>query len=186
MMEKGALRIAPASSFADVGVNNARRDTELDLETAPSIDDLNRLCARDGLRPPGFGEHGQWTYVSQAKTDYYVYCVAARFDHRLFDDFDADSCVVIRDPNAFEARLRRAAGEALGEWKLYATPIDYVDPLFPPVDTLNPFFCKHFRYFYQHEYRYFWIPEVKTDASLQPLLLDIGSLHDCCELFSLD
>jgi hypothetical protein len=186
MVHEGTLRIAPASSFANCGLNSARRDTELSVETSPSKDDLNRLCARDGLEPPTFGEDCDWTYVSQAKMDYFVYCVSTQFDHRLFDDFEAESCVVICDPRAFETKLQAAARERLGAWQAYGTEIEYVDPLFPPVERLNPFFCKHFRYFYQHEYRHFWIPAVVPDVPLQPFFLDLGPLRECCELLSLD
>jgi hypothetical protein len=185
MVNEGIVRIAPGSSFADVTMNCARRDAELVVETTPSREDLESLCERDGLPVPVFGYHGDWKYVSYANVDYFVCCVAARFDHRLFDDFEADSCVVIHDPVAFERRLRGAASEELKGWKAFGTEIQYVDPLFPPIETLNPFFCKHFRYYYQQEYRHFWLSQASPSSRLEPFLANVGSLRDCCELVSL-
>ncbi len=187
LVNSGCIRIAPASSFASSDLNGARRDNELSLATRPSIEHLRSLCNRDGIDPPSkslSGDQG-WTYVTQAKTDYFLYCLALRFDHRLFDDFEADSCVVIRDPLAFQQRLRSRVEGVLVGWKPYSTQVDYIDPMFPPVETLNPFFCKHFRFYYQREYRHFWIP-AEEPPPLKPFFMDLGSLTDIAEVVPLD
>jgi len=186
LLNRGIVRIAPASSFASAELNGARRDDELSLETKPSRSDLEALCRRDAIGPPAkeVVEARAWSYVTQAKTDYFVYCMAERFDHRLFDDFEADACLVIRDPSVFEQRLRLHVGGGLDSWKAYSTQVDYIDPLFPPLETLNPFFCKQFRFFYQREYRHLWIPP-KEPGPLKPFFADLGSLTDIAEVVTL-
>jgi hypothetical protein len=62
--------------------------------------------------------------------------------------------------------------------------MDYIDPLFPPVETLNPFFCKHFRFYYQREYGHFWMPP-EEPGRLKPFFVHVGSLCDIAEVVSL-
>lgn len=185
LINKGTVRIAPASSFSSSALNGARRDDELNLATKPAWGDLADLCRRDGIHPPQETTNRDWIYVTQAKTDYFVYCMAERFDHRLFDDFEADSCVLFHDPSTFEGRLRARVQEVMGEWRPLSTQIEYIDPLFPPVETLNPFFCKHFRFFYQREYRHIWMPSADP-GPLKAFFVDLGSLQDIAELVMLD
>lgn len=190
LLEFGTVRIAPASSFQDAGIGAARRDTELWIETMPRLRDLNALCARDHLLPPEVGplpEYSRpWKYIAVAKSDYYIYCLSNRYDHRFFDDFDADAVVVIKDPGEFARRLHLGVELKLKSWKSTAIDVEYVDPLFPRTDTLNPFFCKHFKYYYQQEHRHFWISlNNKTVSRLTAFLVDIGPLDDICELATL-
>ena len=129
---------------------------------------------------------GPWTYVSAAKSDYYIFCVAKRFDHRLFDDFDAEAVVIINDPGEFERRLHLQVSSKLTGWTAHSAEVEYVDPLFPRADTLNPYFCKHFRYCYQHEFRQFWInPGSHDKRTLAPFLISLGPLQDVCEIVAL-
>jgi hypothetical protein len=45
---------------------------------------------------------------------------------------------------------------------------------------------KHFRYYYQREFRIVWLPPEPTQAmSLTPVFLDIGNLSDFCDVIDL-
>lgn len=59
-----------------------------------------------------------------------------------------------------------------------------VDPYLSDKGDLDPYICKHFRYSYQMEYRYIWRPPEDTDT-LEPIFIEIGSMHDIGEMITL-
>jgi len=82
----------------------------------------------------GDGESlGNIKVTSQLKTDYYVSCLTGQLDLRLFDDFDADSCIVVTDYREFAKRMFAAAKRALPSWwhGIFRS-VEYIDPFRPP------------------------------------------------------
>jgi len=60
-------------------------------------------------------------------------------------------------------------------------PANYVDPLLPrSADVFVPL-CKHFRYSYQEEYRFCWLPSPPVQK-LSYVDIRLGSLADIAEL----
>lgn len=185
--EEGKILINPASIYSDDSLNRAIRDDELELSiyyhpsrmTNAMLDEY-----KDDLKsfvPPT----GNIQYKLTAPTNYYVYCMAAEFNYRLFPDFEANSCLIINKPRVFIGRLVAAMRDKLPDWRTFGTGVRYVDPLNTTKEELDIFFCKHFKFGYQKEYRMIWLPP-KPKMKLNPIEVELGSLKDCCELVSLE
>jgi hypothetical protein len=186
-LESGQVRIAPASFYADESLNRAINDDELSLSIyrrrgqgstdaiGQSPDQLNSAIA----------EVGPVVHRLQAPTNYLVYCMAGEYDRRLFSDFGADCCIVVREPQKFIRNMLEAMRKVLGGWQSFGAPVTYVDPMNASLGQLNIFFSKHFKYAYQKEYRLIWLPPEPL-KQIDPLNIAIGPLDQWCELISLD
>ena len=107
------------------------------------------------------------------------------FVPRLFLDFDhADACLLITNPQKFIERLNKAFEQATAGFIAVVNPVRYIDPLNTRLDEIEIFFCKHFRYAYQKEFRIAWLPH-KPCQQLDYIYLTLGSLEDICELITL-
>jgi len=166
-IEKGVIRISPASTLDDPSLNYAIRDDELSFS-------LQSLEARKERR----------SELLTIPTDYYVYCMANEFSLRLFGDFQADACLVITKPFVFLNRLGNAVLKQLPGWIGFGRPVTYLDPVKAKTADIDIFITKSFRFEYQREYRLFWRPQ-KPQKNLPYLWVEIGSLHDCSKLIDL-
>jgi hypothetical protein len=122
----------------------------------------------------------------QVTTDFYVYCLAGVADARLFDDFDADTCVVITKPSEFKARIQAAVSKQLPGWKFVTGPVIYFDPFFCHAHQIVPHYWKNFRFSYQNEYRLVWLPPTpgycKCGGAAKHIQFGVGPLTDCARL----
>ena len=183
--DSGKIRIAPASFYSDPSLNRAIRDSELEISiyshpTNPKlILDVGTDVLKASIRPAGNVIH-----ILKSPTNYYVYCLAADYSYRMFGDFEADACLIINRPQRFINKLIDVVERKLHNLKGFATSVTYIDPINTSKEELDIFFCKHFRYTYQKEYRVIWLPPY-AEMSLEPFEIEIGSLEDCSELISL-
>lgn len=177
MYNEGQIRISPASFYKNPSLNTAINDDESVLSVAlhpdkATISHINNKTGKESRILPV----GNITTTFSLITNYYVYCMAHVYDFRLFDDFEADACIIIHDVKAFLSRLDKVFKSAEGNWSFMTNQVRYVDPLNPPREQdIDVFFCKHFRYSYQKEVRAVWIPEEDRDH-LEPVHLDIGAM----------
>jgi hypothetical protein len=183
--EIGALRIQPATYFAQPDHNGAVRDDELTVNMALALrrDDLIKLVRNPQDVPPNAPEQ-RVDVKFQSPTDYWLYCVTNSVEPRLFVDFNADSCVIVRDRPRFTRMLREASGLELHDAVMKDEPAVYIDPLLPTTATITVPFMKHFRYAYQDEYRFCWLPSTPT-ASLTHVDVQVGSIKDFSDLIVL-
>ena len=93
MLEIGEVRIAPASSYKDGGLDNARRDNELKKSYYSDGAKVSVTLSNGApAKPIGAVEH------AKATTDYYTLCASLEHDPRLKRDFpnkekkSADAC----------------------------------------------------------------------------------------------
>lgn len=96
-LEKGVIRISPASSYDDSSLNRAVRDNELELSLRPRPRQVKNAALErfsDDLKPP-VPAVGPVVETLAAPTNYYVYCLASEISLRLFADFEADACLII-------------------------------------------------------------------------------------------
>jgi hypothetical protein len=82
----------------------------------------------------------------------------------MFVDFDS-TCVVIKDPEEFLARVQAAISPALPGWRCIAAPVEYFDPFFSRPHQMAAQLFKHFRYCYQKEFRLLWVPPSENAAA---------------------
>jgi len=169
--ERGVIRIAPASIYKDPSLNPAIRDDELSIS----------ISMRPGTvtigKPMGssVAPFGSVRFDYAAKTNYYVSCFASQYTYREFDDFEADACLVIREPRTLIRNMMKAVRARLPAFRGFACPVVYLDPLNADPTAVDVVTCKHFRYAYQNEYRVVWVPEPFTN-DLDPFEIEIGNM----------
>jgi hypothetical protein len=186
LFEEGQLQVSPASTYDADSFNAAIRDDELRLAVYRKSRLFTRVYDHLGytLIPSG-PKHGRFIETLTASTNYYVYCMTMERSLRLFGDFGYDACVIIHDPARFIRRLGAAGLNELGDgWSWFARPLGYIDPLRPPDSQLNIVHCKHFRFAYQSEFRFVWLPPTPV-AELHPFKIQIGSIRDISTLIEL-
>src|SRR5436190_571754 len=105
------------------------------------------------MQPPG-----NIKLTSRSVSDYYVSCMKKQLDLRLFDDFDADCGIIVHKPTEFAERVFSAAKRALPSWVGGFGDVKYIDPYRPPKDEIEIFCCKDFRFWYEKEVRFAWLP----------------------------
>ncbi|MDL0430216.1 hypothetical protein QPM17_03715 [Marinobacter sp. TBZ242] len=180
MLKRGRIRIAPASYYSDPSLNPAIKDEELSFSIKIRPRDV-KAEDMNGEEIPTFGN----VEVSfESKTNYYVSCFAANYTYREFDDFEADSCIVINEPREFTKRLLSRVRRIKPDFRGFASHVDYIDPLNHFSGEINVFLAKHFRYAYQNEYRFLWVPD-KPLMELDPFFVEIGDMSQYAEILSI-
>lgn len=179
---EGVIRISPAAFYNDPSLNPAIQDEELELfiQPHPSEIKLEVIDPKTG-KSKGFISPIGDKITKKSETNYYVYCMSSVWTPRLFLDFDAETCLIIKKPNIFfEKTLTAFEKQNLG-WVGTAKKVTYLDPLNSTLKQIDIFSYKHFRFSYQKEIRLIWLPP-KSVKELDHQYLELGSLRDCCEL----
>lgn len=183
LVEEGKLRVSPASFYNDDSLGPAIADDELSYDLAGDVLDED-ILSLDPFKTRLIDCFGPVTPRPQKvamQTNYYAWCASFGISLRLFDDFNADSLVVIRDAGEFSRRLIHALRPHLGGWRFTPCAVHYFDPFHPSKLTKSVFACKHFKYLYQEEFRYVFLPTAPV-RSLPPIYLNLGPLQDIAEL----
>lgn len=183
MLERGRVRLAPAAAYADPSLNRARQATELELEVFVDTTRTRfQVLDEAGEEVLGTLSPPRATITRRARSNYLVLCTSRRLSARLFFDFDADACLVVRDRAEFVRRLTAAVSDALPGWAFSQGDVRYFDPFSPDAGRASIPFFKPVRYEYQHEHRIAVVPPESTDT-LDPVFVELGPLHDIATLF---
>lgn len=190
MLNEGFIRISPTSKYNDSSLNTAIKDDELTMTVygLPSETTM-QVIDKETNKPIGdpLKAIGNISYTNTFPTDYYVYCTANVYDHRLFQDFEADSCVIINNPSVFKELLEQSIKKIHPEWLMFNGIVEYFDPFNTKGSEYVIPFAKHFRYAYQYEYRFAWVPPPGKIFNLLPFIeLNLGSLRGIAELIVLE
>ncbi len=175
LLDRGLLRFAPASTYRDTSLNSAIQDDELGVtyypgQSGPPLSELPHPAGAD------------WVHMRHS-SDFYVQCLSQRFAPRLFDDFEADSCLIIYDAKEFERRTLAGLRARLPDWFVTAFGMTYIDPDNPGDGPILLPTAKHMRYIYQQEQRFLCHPRAAV-AKLDAITLEIGPLTGLAELVS--
>lgn len=189
MLDKGTVRIAPASSYAAIEDNDAISDTELKF-TYKFYNSPPELISPHAIVPPDLTakEMLQGTAFLELtlREDYYLFCLSASYDPRLFDDFESDACLIIDSPIEFRDRLMRRVAEKTKSKGWAFSAVTYVDPFSIPDPGQNFSFRKHHRYAYQDELRAAWQMRQGYGHNLDALFVELGSLRDIARIVTID
>ncbi|WP_150125395.1 hypothetical protein [Sphingomonas sp. LM7] len=181
----GQLRLQPGSFFSNPDHNQAVRDDEMSLPLSFMLtrEQIIRLVQNPEDVPPNVTEQ-RLDIQFESGADFWLYCVTQSIDPRLFVDFNADACVVIRDRRKFSQRLLDKAKGRLGTTEARQGRANYVDPLLPKSPKIFVPLSKPFGYAYQDEFRFCWLPKppVKQVGHVD---LELGPLEDIAELIIL-
>lgn len=183
MLDSGIVRVMPASFYSDPSMGTAISDNELVFTSIDYGEEYGLRLYDKVTKKPGdlIPVKGPIQILNSTLGDYYVSCYSNSFDLRLFSDFNANSFILIRDRAEFAARLQWAFNKQVGRWKSCASNTIYRDPLEDPWKSKDVVRLKDFRYTYQNEYRYVWMPHDHR-TKLGPLYLRLGSIADIAEL----
>lgn len=183
--ERGRVRIAPATSYADPSLNPAIRDEELSVTAIRSGDTatIRPYDPTTGLSGDPIEAIGNISFSKTMQENFFILCMTLGYEPRILDDFGASSLLVIHNVNRFLIRLEKAVRRLRPDLTLVARPVSYYDPYrVQPKDMEAPF-SKHFRYAYQREYRLVWHkPGLGFDE--EPFFVEMGTLRDIAMLFN--
>lgn len=178
---EGIFRLAPASYYSDPSLNAAVQDDELHIYNDYRADQVSamHICSATGAETR-LDLRGQVHVVHSALSDYSILCLGSSLSVRMFEDFEAEACLVIKDNAEFSRRLTCATAVPLSGCTAHIAGVGYVDPLRTKTRP-TVFFEKHFRYSYQEEVRFAWIPKIPVEK-VEPVMVCLGSLADIAEL----
>ena len=91
---------------------------------------------------------------------------------------------MIKDLARFTNSIQGWVISKIGLCKIKSGPVNYIDPVRPPSRLIDVAMSKHFRYSYQKEHRFVWLPTEPTH-SLPHLDVEIGGLEEYAELITL-
>tara|TARA_R110001583_G_C5558663_1_gene400980 strand:+ start:110 stop:982 length:873 start_codon:yes stop_codon:yes gene_type:complete len=177
MFHHGRIRISPASYYDDPSLNQAIRDDELSMtiEAHPSSVKITNSKG-ESIEPIG-----NVSFRIESKTNYYVHCFASNYTYREYDDFEANACIVIKNPEAVLGKIISTFEEEIPGFICYAESVRYIDPLQSKKDDVELFLSKHFKYSYQNEFRIIWIPGTEVKM-LDPVFIEIGSMEEYADI----
>lgn len=174
-LKEGLFRFAGARSYKDPSLNPAIHDDELALTIYPTRAPMNSI-----LGIPSLASDGGLTLTHF--TDYYIQCFSHCYSLRMFEDFSADSCLVIYDAKEFGRRILSKLEECFPDWVVGSIPVTYIDPDEPGDKPLPIPAAKHMKYAYQLEERIICHPKTQMLERLSPFMLTIGQIDDIAEL----
>lgn len=183
--ERGALRIQAASFYRRPTHNGAIRDDELALEISLHLDReaIMKIVSNPQDVPAGLLSQ-RMDVKFASRTDYWLYCLTTAVAPRLFVDFEANACVVVKDLRRFTQAIRCVVEKRVGGAQFKSGPVAYIDPLLPQKGLVDVPMSKHFRYSHQQEHRFVWLPQDPAH-SLPYLDVELGSLEEYAELIAL-
>lgn len=182
LFERGAMRVQSASYYATPSHNGAIRDDELSLPLSLSLtrEDIVKVVFNPQDVPNEPIDH-RLDITYSAGTDYWLYCVSSAVEPRLFVDFHADSCVIIKNRELFRRLVALQSAKYFPGTGFLHGNARYIDPLLPSTAVIDVPMSKHFRYKYQKEYRFVWRPTRPT-ANLTHVDFEVGSLVGIAEI----
>lgn len=185
MLERGRLRICPASYYNDDSHNAAVRDDEITRTFCfPTWEERLQGLTHVPVQSHRIPIDDDDVRVALQMEDYYLLSLCDDIYYRMPTDFDADAALIIRDPDRFVQRVISAFLLAHPGWEPMLGPVNYFDPYHDYDAWKRPEMSKPFGYAYQREYRIvFRCPRTLTSA-LSPEFLEIGPMGDYAELLS--
>lgn len=178
IVEQGSVRITPASYYRIIEDDCGRADDELSKRSFwPG--EYSKITTMDGKEIPIKGD----VQRTVSAPDFYILCMTCDWNPALFDDFKADLCVVIHDPEIFATKIEIAARIQLSDWYFHHCPVHYFDPFERSRhEVFDAGMCKNFCFAYQREYRFLWIHTGGKEAAGFKFL-ELGPLGDIAELY---
>lgn len=150
--EKGEFLIRPALEYIKREYDDARKDNELihSCESRPENVNITLQKNNQNIIPIG-----NITFSSILPVDCYILCFSYDYDETFYEKFKGtDSCLIIKDPIAFEERMHKAFTEKMPDFCGINARVSYSKHGSP----FGVLFSKNKDYLYQREYRFSWLP----------------------------
>jgi hypothetical protein len=140
----------------------------------------------DYQRPPTLYRYGvredlelalsQGQFVLRPASNCLTLSFSQVWDGDLFEQFNADSCLIIHNTEEFGERVHRAVQRALPSWAGIAGAVEYGTRA-----ALGAAFTKTAHEANEHEWLFAW-RAMQSQLSLNPVMIKIGSLENFAEL----
>lgn len=193
----GRLRFAPAASYNDATLNEARADEEM----AKSYHRPGKRLTITNAKGEAMTALGEATFtvrraiargLNLMDTPYWFCSFSSDLDPRLFTEFAdpsgaEDACLVVFDPMTLVRRLLPSVNRVAAQATKELFPAEYFDPHYPPVEHLSPVRYKHFSYGYQREMRLLVDPEGNpwsASGMNEAFFVEIGSIADIAGVYA--
>ncbi len=181
MVVQGKIRFSPAESYEDKQHNQARRDDELHKH-AYIPGEHATITDQSGRRINVLGDIRR----TVTGTRYHLVCLSCVWDPELFVDFEADTCVVISDPQEFAKRIEAAGKAIFPGWYFLDCPVQYYDPFEQGGnEVFDSAMSKDFRFAYQNEYRILWA-QMNAAPVIGHKYIEIGPALDIMAMYTVD
>jgi hypothetical protein len=178
MILYGEIKFSPARYFEDTYIEKARHDIEYEKSVFTPGSRVRIIDPR-GNESPIIGSL-KTTYSGPF---YHMACFTCEWQCTMFSDFNANSCVMITDPEEFFRRIYNAKEAQYAGWHFHHNPIQYYDPYEIYRDTyVSQAMSKDFKFSYQKEYRVIFSNHKNSDAP-DWQILRIGNCRDIMQLF---
>jgi len=182
LLDLGTIRLSSALSFGEIALSKGAHDPE-ELSVAQSINPLKHntkiVLRKNGREIKPLGTIKQKTCL---RTDYYIYCLSLCHSEKMYDDFNADACVCIKDPAIFIDKVYKALDQVLPSCAIVAKQITYLDESEYHFSHPDVCFCKKDNFRYQKEFRFVCLPEIEQ-KSLQHIFINIGSIKNIANIY---
>lgn len=140
---EGSFRIINALDFIKNEHNKARKDNENLL-----IQRLNNCTVTNLQSGKDFNVNNVNKTIYHLDINNYILCMAYEYDKRLYNEFDADTCLVITDPEEFKNRIENT----IENYTLTPMRVSYNNLL----HHSGVMFCKDKIFKIQKEFRFLW------------------------------
>ena len=196
-LREGEIRFRPASSYADVKLNEARYDAELDKpRKRPGQALIMTRANGQRIKPIGDVSFSQRSTIEVNGTlkdvEYWISSWSLELDPRLFSEFSkgnaiaCDACLVVWDTEAFGDRVDAAVHARLRGWRFADIAVRYFDPYdLQSDDALPASMEKDFVFGYQRELRLCLGSPMPVERG-EPMFLTAGSLADIAGLYDVN
>lgn len=182
IVDEGKIRISPASIYQYGDASDPRTDDELNKHQWVLGNNI-KIITQDGKETSIIGDLKK---TVSTLNNYYTLCLSCDFEPMVFEKFNYNACVIIKNPKEFARRLENATKKQLAGWYFHHCPIEYFDPHVPIKNQyINATMSKDFSYAYQMEYRFLWDPP-NNESAKKHIEVNLGCLNDICELYVLN
>jgi hypothetical protein len=178
LLKFGRLRFSPAETYREAENNDARRDDERQKHSYKAGRYIT-MIHESGRQLRALGDLRR----TVGGPPYHLVCFSCVWSEHLFDEFQADACIAVTNPEEFARRLEMAGRSTFSNWYFHHNPVHYFDPYEQiknePFDSAM---SKDFRFAYQQEYRILWSQlEASPIEGFQ--FIDIGPADDIMAMY---
>jgi len=180
---RGRFLAQPATTYSDTDFSSAVRDDERALKVSVAVrrGAILKLAQNPQDMPAEFkGQRMDFEITHPG--NFWMFCMSAAADPRLFVDFPATACLIIKDRAEFVRRVLASTSKYLPNAVPRYGMVSYIDPVLPKTPRIDIRMSKHFKYAYQNEFRFVW---ASADVDPKPTFVEIGDLQDISEMIEL-
>lgn len=188
---RGSFQIKPAIHYLKED-NKARKDNEHKFESTIKKEQNIVITDQYGNSTKAISD-AHSTSIN-TNINQHILCMSYAYDERLYEEFESDACLIIKDPNEFRVRLEKALIKENSFLELIECRVSYSKIQ----HSLGLLFSKIFEYSIQKEYRFLiWNDKQAIIGDYEKIINDdyealkgrvkslqitLGSLEDIAEI----